>query len=161
MHHQNLLSKTPAKLFAKILILTAPLLIAFLLMEKQLSKMPNLFVIRKNYLERQLNSIQLLILGSSYGDSFNPQFFTSKAFTWNFNSQDFYYDQALLKNYIHQMPSLKAVIIPISFFHWITRWIDHWHGPWRLTTIISGKSRLSIWFTSEYALFQPDCHVWF
>ena len=116
MHDQNHSTKTPAKLLVKILIFGASLLIAYLFLENQLSKVPNLFVVRRNYLERQLNTTQLLILGSSHGDSFNPHFFTSKAFSLNFNSQDFYYDQALLNKYIDQMPNLKTVIIPISFF---------------------------------------------
>jgi hypothetical protein len=82
-----------------------------------LRDVPNSYNIKRSYLENQLNEIQILVLGSSetlWG--VNPSCFELKAFNVANISQSLYYDDQLMEKYIDRLPSLKIVIITISYF---------------------------------------------
>jgi hypothetical protein len=86
-------------------------------MEYKLSKIPNSYSYKRFCFEKQLDSVQVLILGSSqalYG--LNPEFFKLKTFNLSDVSQDLFYDKQLTLTYLDKMPELKYVIINISYF---------------------------------------------
>ena len=78
---------------------------------------PNSFSVKKAFLERQTKDVEVLVLGSShaYYDVL-PGLLGRPAFNLADVSQSFFYDHALLKKYLGQMPSLKLVVLPVSYF---------------------------------------------
>lgn len=78
--------------------------------------MPNTYDIKKALLEKNLNEIEVLSLGSSnayYG--INPSFFQVKGFNLAFRAQSHWYDTQITLKYLDQMPKLKIVLIPIIY----------------------------------------------
>ncbi len=79
--------------------------------------MPNSFNVKKIYLENNLDSIQVLILGSSESlFGLNPRYFRFKTFNLAAESQSLYYDKELTLKYLDRMPQLNVVIISIAYF---------------------------------------------
>jgi hypothetical protein len=94
--------------------------IAFLvgIMELDLRKSGNSLTYKKHNLERNLNKIQVLVLGDSHAHlGINPEYFDLPAFNLANSAQSYYYDVALTRKYMNKMPSLKYVIITISYFN--------------------------------------------
>ncbi len=108
--------KNPKIIFSKILLFFLPFILAYPFLEYQLSKVPTIYSKKKEFIESQLNTIQILGLGSSHGDDLNPDYLQEKTFTLINRTQDLYYDLQLLNYYIDRMPRLKLVILPISYF---------------------------------------------
>ncbi|MBK6345997.1 MAG: hypothetical protein IPF68_08660 [Bacteroidales bacterium] len=105
------------KFFFRSLYLILPLILVMLYMEVNLAKIPNSYSYKRLCLEKQLDSIEVLILGSSqalYG--LNPDDFTYRTFNLSDISQDLYYDHQLVMKYLDKMPSLRYAIISISYF---------------------------------------------
>jgi hypothetical protein len=113
------------KFILKTFYLIAPLALFILYMEFNLSKIPNSYSIKRKYLEKNLDSIEVLVLGSSqatYG--VNPDFFKLKGFNLSNISQSLYYDTRLALNYVDKMPRLKYIIINVSYFSFGTQIAD-------------------------------------
>jgi hypothetical protein len=100
----------------KILLFILPFLIFYPLLEIKLSQIPNIYDKKKEFIESQINEIEVLSMGSSHGDAINPDYLSQKTFTFNYKAQDLYYDMKLINTYIDRMPRLKVVILPISYF---------------------------------------------
>ena len=86
-------------------------------MEYNLCKIENSYNYKRANFEKQLDSVNVIILGSSqafYG--INPTYFNLKSFNLANISQSLYYDNQLVLKYIDKMPNLKYVIINISYF---------------------------------------------
>jgi hypothetical protein len=114
----------------KVIIFFLPLIIAYPFLDARLAQIPNYFSEKKEFIESQLTEIEALTMGSSQGNSINPQFFNKEAFNLSSDSQDLYYDMRLIEKYIERMPNLQLVIIPISYFSLEYR-IDHSQSSWR------------------------------
>lgn len=72
---------------------------------------------QRTYLERQLDSIEILVLGDSHASyGVDPTVFSRKGFNLANVSQDFYYNEQLMNKYIDKIPNLKIVIIDVSDF---------------------------------------------
>ena len=104
------------KTILKICLLLIPILIIYLLLESRLGSVPNMYSKKKEFLESQLNQVEVLTTGSSHGDAINPDTILEKTFTLNQAAQDLYYDTRLVSHYLNRLPKLKLVIIPISYF---------------------------------------------
>lgn len=102
-----------------ILLLTGTLVVYC---EIQLRKIPNIYTVKKEIFERQLDSIQVLILGNSQSQyDIDPDYFSSgsskiKGFNLAYPSQSLYYDKELTFRYLDRIPKLKVVIISVSYF---------------------------------------------
>lgn len=114
----------------KIILFFLPLIIAYTFLDARLAQIPNYFSEKKQFIESQLTTIEVLTMGSSQGNSINPQFIDKKTFNLSNDSRDLYYDMRLIEKYIERMPKLQLVIIPISYFSLAYR-IDHSHSSWR------------------------------
>ena len=104
------------KYILKVLLYLIPLVIVFSLMEYRIGQAPNSYSYKRKCLEQQLDSIQVLVLGSSralYG--INPAYFTLKGFNLGNVSQSIYYDAHLTLKYVDRMPKLKYVLINLSY----------------------------------------------
>ncbi|MBK9249121.1 MAG: hypothetical protein IPM69_13660 [Ignavibacteria bacterium] len=113
------------KLLARSLIFLIPLLVFFIYLEVNLYKIQNSYSYKRQCFEQQLDSIEVLVLGSSqvvYG--VNPTFFSLHGYNLSNVSQTLYYDTHLTKRYLNRMPRLKYVIINISYFSFGEQLID-------------------------------------
>ena len=104
------------KVIFKLLLFLLPFLALYPVLEFKLSTVPNLYNKKREFLESQLNEIEILTTGSSHGDAINPEFIQRKTFTLNIMAQDLYYDVQLINQYLDKMPKLKLVILPVSYF---------------------------------------------
>jgi len=100
-------------------------------MEYNLGEISNSYNYKRKCLERGLDTVQVLVLGSSqatYG--INPDYFSLKGFNLSHLSQSLYYDSHLALRYIDKMPKLKYVIINVSYFSFNYQLMDGTEG-WR------------------------------
>ena len=85
-------------------------------MEVSLRKIPNDYSYKKNYLDKNSDKVQVLILGSShtyYG--INPAYIHYNSFNAAHVSQTLNIDWEILKKYNSKWNALKYIIIPIDY----------------------------------------------
>jgi hypothetical protein len=115
----------------KIILFTVPLIILFFLFEAKISTHPTTFKYKKENLESQLQTIELLILGNSQAfGGINPDFFSVNGFNLCNNSQTLYYDSEITLEYYHKIRNLRYILINISHFSFWHIMQDS-HEPWR------------------------------
>ncbi|TSC95208.1 MAG: hypothetical protein CEN87_220 [Parcubacteria group bacterium Licking1014_1] len=106
-----------SKFFKKLIIFVIPIIIILSIFEYNLSRIPTSYNLKKNFLDKNASSIQILALGSSHALSgVNPEFFSMKGFNAADSSQSLYYDYQIYKKYADDLKNLKVVIVPISYF---------------------------------------------
>ncbi len=110
--------KTGSKKFIiKGLIFIIPVFIILGLIEYKLYQIPNGYNKKRALLESQLDSLEVLVLGSSQAlHGINPAYFSLKGFNVANNSQSLYYDTQIALKYIDRMKRLKCVVVNISYF---------------------------------------------
>lgn len=85
--------------------------------EFTLRHIPNAYSLKNEYLQKEAPKIETLILGSSHSfKGVNPAFFDRSTFNLAMVSQPLYYDYRLLEKYRRDLPHLKTIILPISYF---------------------------------------------
>ncbi len=85
--------------------------------EVLLQKIPNDYKIKKEYLDNEADSVEVLYLGSShilYG--INPVFSKYKTYNAAYVSQSLFYDKEILYKYRNNWKNLKCIVIPIDYF---------------------------------------------
>ena len=104
------------KLFFKIFILVLPFAIYPILIELY-TRTQSTFCIKKSFLEKNLNEINTLILGSSHSQNgINPAFLDKKTSNLAMGGQPMSIDYYLLDKYIDKMPHLTTVFLEITTF---------------------------------------------
>lgn len=92
------------------------MLLAITSIELYLYIKPNDFSTKKNYLEKNINSIAILLMGSSYIENgLNPFLMGDSTFNFASGGRPFYYDAKLGEKYIPQMKNLKYVIWSVGY----------------------------------------------
>jgi hypothetical protein len=105
------------KFLLKTTIFLLPLAAVFAYFEINLRGMETTYSIKKRDFEAQLDSVEVLILGSSHAlYGIDPAQFSLKTYNLSNSSQTLYYDVRLTEKYLDRMPLLKKVIIPVSYF---------------------------------------------
>ena len=104
------------RFLSKSLFFLFPIIVLYILLEFQLDQIPTNYSIKKTFFETQIQDIEILIMGSSHGNSINPEFLDHKGFNLFNDAQDLYYDTRIIKKYWDQMPNLKLIVIPISYW---------------------------------------------
>lgn len=120
----------------KIFLFVLPLLIGGMVMEIVLRSIPNDYRNKRKYLDTHAPDIETLILGSSHAlYGLNPGYFSTPAFNAAHVSQTLDQDAGILEKYEGQWRSLKAVILPISYFTLFERLSE---GPeaWRIKNYV-------------------------
>lgn len=142
----------------KCALFLLPLAVLWAFLEIRLHRMPNSYNTKQRLLESRLDSIRVLVLGSSQTLSgVNPERFSCPGFNLANVSQSLFYDTRLALKYAGRMPRLKCVIITISSFslgyqignsreewrdaYYAHFWgIDHpglkWHDPRRYSCLM-------------------------
>jgi hypothetical protein len=110
------MTKDIERFLIKLLIFVMPIIIVMGFVELRLRNIPNSYNLKRIYFEDQLESIQILVLGSSEAlHAINPGFFEVKGFNLSNVSQSFYYDSEITLRYIDKMKNLKSVIITVFY----------------------------------------------
>src|SRR5690606_22742388 len=105
------------KFLSYILIFSAPVIILISVTEVLIRSIPNEYSIKKDYLDRNSNEIEILILGSSHTlRGVDPKYMNYKAYNAAMVSQSIDYDLEILKKYEGNWDSLKTIVLPISYF---------------------------------------------
>lgn len=98
----------------KIGIFFAILGIVLLSLEFCVRSVPNEYSYKYNYLEKNINNVEILCVGSSAARSaIDPECFVQNAFNVAQVSQDLEQDCAIIHKYISRADSLKMIIFPI------------------------------------------------
>jgi hypothetical protein len=154
------------KFLIRLLIFTLPIILFFLVFENGLSRIKNSYNLKREYLENQLDSIEVLVFGSSqslYG--INPEYFCLKGFNLSNLTQSLWYDKRLCLKYIDRMPRLKIVILSISYFSLDEylidtneSWRDYYYAEfWGLK--FPDMDRLDSKLYSRFFLYTPDSSI--
>jgi hypothetical protein len=110
------------KFLIRVLVFLLPFVIFFGWIEIKARQLPNTYALKKRNIEKQLDSIHILALGSSHAfDDIDPEWFSCRGFNFANTSQSLFHDSQLCLKYSDQMPRLKAVIFVISYF---TFWFE-------------------------------------
>ena len=110
----------------KVAIFLLPILIAAILAEMALRSVPNMYRYKYEWMEKNADSVETLVLGSShtlYG--IRPEFLDGKAFSLANVSQDFRHDLYYLEYWAGRYQQLKTVILPISAFSFFGRGMEN------------------------------------
>lgn len=108
----------------KVLIVVLGISFCFLFLitsfEYFLRAIPNDFNTKQFFLNKNRDNIQVLILGSSHAFvGINPNELDQKAFNLAYSSQTLDLDEKLFNRYKNELPQLKTVIIPVSYFSYV------------------------------------------
>jgi hypothetical protein len=105
------------KRFLKLIIIfLVPVLVLAFATEILLRKIPNDYQFKRNYLDRNSNTIQTLFLGNShvyYG--IDPQYISGTSFNAAYVSQSFNYDLDILERYKNKWDSLKYIVLALDY----------------------------------------------
>lgn len=99
------------------MIFTLPIFIFGVSSEYLLRKIPNDYLFKKEFLDKNSDNIEVLFLGSSHAFyGINPANFSSNSFNASHISQSLDYDIEILKKYSKHWSKLRCIAIPISYF---------------------------------------------
>lgn len=100
----------------QILIFILFSLIIAIVIEYVVRSAPNPYKYKISLIEEQKKDVQLLVLGSSTTyNGINPAFFNKKTLNMALGGQGITIDAFLVNRYIHQMPNLEAIILPVDY----------------------------------------------
>jgi len=113
------------KFSLKLVLLLIPVMALLGTIEYRLYKMPNNYSQKRQHLERRLNDIGVLVVGSSNAFfGINPSLFSLPGFNIAYRGQAVYYDDQILKRYLDRMPKLKVAIITVVYLTFGTQQYD-------------------------------------
>lgn len=106
------------RLLVRVMLFVAPIAVFLLLFEGRFKRLnPSHFAAKKMLLENRAAMVETLILGSSHAlTGVDPTVLGGRAFNLASQSQSLYYDAALIRKYRPNLPALKRVILPVSYF---------------------------------------------
>lgn len=100
-----------------MILFLLPILVGGVVMEIMIRHIPNDYDQKKNYLDKNSNDIQILILGSSHSfRDIDPAYFYMNAYNAAYVSQSLDLDLEILKKYKNEFKNLDVLILPISYF---------------------------------------------
>jgi hypothetical protein len=110
-------NRTLGNFLVNVIMFLFPIILLGCIFELKLLDKSNGYTWKKQHLEQKLNSIEILVLGSSHAYyAIDPEYFCKSTYNLAFVSQSLYYDIKLADKYLKAMPALKTVIISISDF---------------------------------------------
>lgn len=105
------------RIIYKTFLFLLPLAIACIPLEILLRKIPNDYSYKRDYLDKNADQIEVLILGSSHSYyDIDPVYFSKRAFNASHVSQTLDWDYALFQKYKDRFTSLETIVLPISYF---------------------------------------------
>jgi hypothetical protein len=109
------------KFLIQLCVFLIPVIIGYAIVENYTRNLPLSPKIKSEFYKKNQDDIEVLILGASQNrDAINPEFLSQKALNLAFPDQDYYVGSKLLEHVGPTLPSLKTVIVPISYGHFET-----------------------------------------
>lgn len=135
-------------LVKKIIIFSIPILILVGVLECGLSRLPNIYNIKNISFKKGLADWEILVLGSSHEfDGVNTQLFGRTSYNLAIPNQSIYYGAQMILKHMDDMPKLKLVIMPISYFSLESNLIDvntvYYSRFWEIPPPPVGRSSVS------------------
>lgn len=127
-------------------------LLTLLAGECLISSQPNPHKLKHHFMAELSSNVECVILGSShtfYG--IRPELLSQNAFNLANISQNFEYDNILLRKYADRCDKLKAIILPISYFSFFDKDFEHSDEDWRIT---SYKKYMDINLYPDYSKYN-------
>lgn len=104
------------KFLIKSILFISPLLLCFIYLEVELRSLDTFLKQKKEYLESNVENIEVLVLGNSHAlNGINPADFNLNTFNLGMGSQSLFYDFGITKKYVTRMPKLKYVLISLDY----------------------------------------------
>ncbi len=120
------------KFIRYVSIFIFPLLLILVICELLIREIPNDYIVKKKYLEKNVSDIKILCLGSSHGYyDLNPSYFKENCYNAAYVSQPVNYDYKIYQKYNQQLISLKWIILPVSYFTFFSK-IETSPESWRI-----------------------------
>lgn len=117
----------------RLAVFFIPLIGFVFLYEMFLTTITTSFTVKRDLIEKKLDSTELVVLGTSKTFAgINPSYLDYFTINLANNSQSSYYDIKLLEKYIDKLPKLKAVIVEVNFFSFEYN-LDNGPESWRNT----------------------------
>jgi DltD protein len=149
---------------ALFLLLLVPVTsVIVIIFEKGLGKITNSYTLKRQQLESQANSIEVLVLGTSQSlHGINPSYFCLKGYNLGNSAQSLFYDTHITLKYLDKMSRLKYVIISISdysigfeLFDTDEKWRDYFYAQcWDIKFPEIKSSDLHLY--SKILLYTPE-----
>lgn len=115
-------------IIVKIVLFIIPIFVILFYIENRLRTIPNSYSKKKLYFEKHKKTTEVLVLGSSHEmNGVNPQYFSHPGFNLANVSQTSYYDDKMTLKLLDEIPNLKLVLLPLSYFSFHALG----HEPWR------------------------------
>lgn len=120
------------KFLYKVLFFLLPIVILFFAIEIYIRNSPNSFITKADYLNNNLDKIEVLVLGTSHSQNgINPKFFKRNTANLSYGSQDIQIDSALFFKEVPKLKSLKKVIFELDYHRMdIENDADFYRIPW-------------------------------
>jgi len=120
----------------KISFFVLLILITCILIELMVRNIPNEYKLKKEYLDKNSNEIEVLFLGGSHSRSgLNPEYLEKQSFNAAHYSQSLDYDFEILKKYNKKWSNLKYIVLPISYGTLFSK-LEGSEEPWRVKNYI-------------------------
>lgn len=120
------------KFLRNLFVVCFPALLLIGYLEYKLSGMDTHYHTKRLSFEQQLDSVEILSLGSSNAYfGINPTYYSRPGYNLAFNYQSPYYDYRLVEKYIDRMSKLKVVILPSIYFQMGVD-LPKTEGAWRM-----------------------------
>jgi len=117
----------------RLAVFFIPLIGFVFLYEMFLTTITTSFTIKRDLIEKNLDSTELVVLGTSKTFAgINPSYLDYFAINLANNSQSSYYDFKLLEKYIDKLPKLKVIVCEVNFFSFEYN-LDNGPESWRNT----------------------------
>lgn len=92
------------------------ILIVFTSIEVALLYVPNTYSYKREYLEKHLNEIEILLLGNSYiEESVRPDIIGNNCFNLAISGRDIIFDSEIVGRYFSLMKKLRVVVMPLDY----------------------------------------------
>jgi hypothetical protein len=115
----------------RLAIFFIPLISLVFLYELFLTSITTSFTVKRNLIEKKLDSTELVAIGTSkIFAGINPSNLDYFAINLANNSQSSYYDIKILEKYIDKLPKLKVIVLEINFFSFEYN-LDNGPESWR------------------------------
>lgn len=102
--------------FIKISLFAISIAFTCLIIEFLLRRIPNEYTLKRDYLDKNSDMIEVLFLGGSHGRSaFNPASMAKRSFNAAQHSQSLDYDFEILKKYRNKFSNLQFIVLPVSY----------------------------------------------
>ena len=104
------------KFIKKTILISLPIIFIGMFIKIFISYYPNTFNTKANYLNSNLENIEILFLGSSHTQNgVNPKFIDISSANIAYGSQDYQLNSAIYFKYISRLKKLKKLIIELDY----------------------------------------------